>query len=310
MQMDEKQRIRNAVDTRTWEALRSLTGSTYASNWILFHRYVLTSDGSLYPLTTDTDFEPSFDQMVSMEDLKRVCPGKCISWSCRRLPSVDDVCLHCGKGFDVLTGATAYWSGDAWYHQKCNEILLHVSAEKFFRDVCDRVFGAASYILTPIPNGYGGGDNSPWFTAETSEGVIFKMGWRRSVILLDWSKWKGEEGPKASTFPPFRSEEVTKDGCSIHAWSKDSFERYLRTMHEHSKLSVTEVIELAIREGDLDEVDRAVLTVLKPKHTSNKYPYLGPKIPLKVLREAAKLTSGKYSTCNFYLKEELRPFGF
>ena len=87
MQMDEKQRIRNAVEARTWEALRSLTGSTYASDWILFHRYVLTSDGSLYPLTTDTDFEPSFDSMVSMEDLKRVCPRKCISWSCRRLPS-------------------------------------------------------------------------------------------------------------------------------------------------------------------------------------------------------------------------------
>ena len=34
------------------------------------------------------------------------------------------------------------------------------------------------------------------------------------------------------------------------------------------------------------------------------------RLPLKVLREAAKLTSGKYSTCNFYLKEELRLFGF
>jgi len=84
--------------------------------------------------------------------------------------------------------------------------------------------------VKPIPNGYCNRaccEHKPWFQVTTRLGVII-IGWRKSVISIDWS---GSAVAYEAT-ALFTNEDVTKDRCLIHAWSYEKAREYLRTLFE------------------------------------------------------------------------------
>ena len=61
---------------------------------------------------------------------------------------------------------------------------------------------------------------------KTKWGLI-KIGWRRSVTVLDWAD--------TSFRGILTSDEVTKDNCTIHAHSTGKVIEYLKLLKEHLK---------------------------------------------------------------------------
>jgi hypothetical protein len=90
-----------------------------------------------------------------------------------------------------------------------------------------------------IPNEYWGKDNpygimSPWFSVTTKEG-IFKIGWRKNVINIDWSETKIRKSCKDL----FSDQDTTKGIYYIHAHGYEDaamyIERILESAMEESK---------------------------------------------------------------------------
>ncbi len=76
-----------------------------------------------------------------------------------------------------------------------------------------------------IPNGYDSSacsEHLPWFIVTTKIGPI-KIGWRNSVILIDWSESDNKKYAE-SLFP---YEDVTKLDKGIHAHSLEKAREYL-----------------------------------------------------------------------------------
>jgi len=65
----------------------------------------------------------------------------------------------------------------------------------------------------------------PWFEVTTRVGV-FIIGWRKSVISIDWEGTVGTKNAE-ELFP---TEDVTKNGKSIHAWSYAKAKEYVTTI--------------------------------------------------------------------------------
>ena len=66
----------------------------------------------------------------------------------------------------------------------------------------------------------------PWIIVTTSKGRI-KLGWRKSVMNLDWSDSDlGIDGEKM-----FKDENVTKGTRYIHCWSKEKAIEYLKKLN-------------------------------------------------------------------------------
>jgi hypothetical protein len=86
------------------------------------------------------------------------------------------------------------------------------------------LFGDRKIFAEKIPNEYFRREccNRPWFLVTTSKGHI-KIGWRKSVMVIDWSKTTNEK----SANELFPKEDVTKNGQMIHAWSYIDAARYL-----------------------------------------------------------------------------------
>lgn len=80
-----------------------------------------------------------------------------------------------------------------------------------------------------IPNGYSSNDfyfrHFPWFLVTTSLGRI-EIGWRKSVINIDWSK----SDIKKTADELFPNEDVTKFTHGIHAHSLADAEQYVNKL--------------------------------------------------------------------------------
>lgn len=85
-------------------------------------------------------------------------------------------------------------------------------------------------FVEEIPNGYCSRAcciNYPWFVVTTKIGHV-KIGWRKRVIEIDWSKTV----VKPSAEQLFPNENVTKMGHSIHAWGYEKAKEYLDILHK------------------------------------------------------------------------------
>lgn len=69
---------------------------------------------------------------------------------------------------------------------------------------------------------------SPWYVVTTPIGH-FKVGWRKRVIVLDWTRTTIKT--PASTV--FHTEDVTMGDCMIHCWGYDKLHQYLRMLVTH-----------------------------------------------------------------------------
>lgn len=95
------------------------------------------------------------------------------------------------------------------------------------REAVVEAFAKAGYpkinLLTQ-PNGYCKDKDckcTPWFLAQVNNEVPLTIGWRKSVIHVDWSA-SGKKLPDL-----FDGEEVTKSPEYIHAWGYDKLAEYL-----------------------------------------------------------------------------------
>lgn len=92
-----------------------------------------------------------------------------------------------------------------------------------------KLFAGKYIFVEEIPNGYCSQPccvNLPWFIVTTPIGHI-KIGWRKRVINIDWSKTI-QKKTAAELFP---NEDVTKGEQSIHAWSYEKAKEYLDLIH-------------------------------------------------------------------------------
>lgn len=92
------------------------------------------------------------------------------------------------------------------------------------RDLLGCFLNDALYV-EEIPNGYcneGCCYHLPWFIVTTRVGRI-KIGWRKSVINIDWSDTRDTKTSKEL----FESESVTKDTRGIHAYGYERAKAYV-----------------------------------------------------------------------------------
>jgi hypothetical protein len=90
-------------------------------------------------------------------------------------------------------------------------------------------------FVEEIPNGYCPDYccvHLPWFIVTTTVGRI-KIGWRKSVINLDWSETKGTK----TSAELFANENVTKDKRAIHAWDYQRAKAYVGAILTGSPLT-------------------------------------------------------------------------
>lgn len=86
-------------------------------------------------------------------------------------------------------------------------------------------FDKSSTYIEQIPNGYCSDYccvNRPWLIVTTPKGRI-KIGWRKRVIVIDWTDSKIEACAEAI----FPGEDVTRDGRMIHAWGYEKATQYI-----------------------------------------------------------------------------------
>jgi hypothetical protein len=67
---------------------------------------------------------------------------------------------------------------------------------------------------------------SPWYVVTTTIGH-FKVGWRKRVLVLDWSRTT----VKVTSTGLFSHEDTTKGEHMIHCWSYTKATEYLTTIH-------------------------------------------------------------------------------
>lgn len=88
----------------------------------------------------------------------------------------------------------------------------------------------APIFVEAIPNEYWGADSpfgvkAPWYMITTRLGH-FKVGWRKRVIVIDWSRTTLEVDGRVL----FGNEGVTKEDNMIHAWSLEKVTEYLKRL--------------------------------------------------------------------------------
>lgn len=87
-------------------------------------------------------------------------------------------------------------------------------------------FGNKEIYVEEIPNEYCEDDMDPWFIVTTTQGH-FKIGWRKRVIVLNWSKTKIHQTSEIL----FPNEDTTKDGQMIHCWGYEKLTEYIDFLH-------------------------------------------------------------------------------
>lgn len=68
---------------------------------------------------------------------------------------------------------------------------------------------------------------NPWYIVTTRLGH-FKVGWRKRVIVLDWSRTIIQKIAREV----FLHEDVTKEGHMIHAWGYEKLAEYLKKLED------------------------------------------------------------------------------
>lgn len=129
---------------------------------------------------------------------------------------------------------------EAWFikltytHEACYMAKLNLETHAEFTDAFHKA-GVSIIAMTEIPNEYGSGSyNGPWYQMLTSRGN-FKVGWRKRVIELDYSKI--DDYSVALSIPRrplgfkfislFESENVTVTENVVHCYGYDKLTEYL-----------------------------------------------------------------------------------
>ena len=103
-----------------------------------------------------------------------------------------------------------------------------VAAGKRVRDELILLFDGTKIHVQEIPNEYCSQAcclHSPWLIVTSFAGRI-KVGWRKRVIVIDWS----DSDVAATAAYLFPNEDVTKEGRMIHAWGYEKAREYIEKL--------------------------------------------------------------------------------
>ena len=105
---------------------------------------------------------------------------------------------------------------------------VSLAAAKKERENLLACFGDKKIFVQDLPNGYCSRwccKHLPWFRVTTEVGII-EIGWRKSVIMIDWTDVPGSL--KANVL--FPHQDVTKFEKGIHAWGYEKATVYLQSI--------------------------------------------------------------------------------
>ena len=233
-------------------------------DFILLGRFWLDTCGNFMSASFKHYDGHTADNLVWMPDaLPRVVPYEAIAklfqglqitgsmdtW----LPKTTDTCDECDDAWTIETCHDAITLGyddkRHYRHEYCHSVALMRKGFQEFIDIL-AIAGIATCPLIPIKNEYWGDEKTvpPWFLIRTVRGDI-KIGWRKSVINIDWSdivvrkiaalKWtpdlshykKKEEIAKLygadAMFPEVKD---TKGDYYIHAYGGEPAASYLERL--------------------------------------------------------------------------------
>lgn len=140
------------------------------------------------------------------------------------------------EGYVIQEGDFGHFDVFTYYHSKCNRINLLKEEEKYFTEIFEKA-GFVNFSLIEISNEYCNCEHcAPWFNITTQFGVI-KIGWRKRVINIDWSKLY-DDTPELKSINSkltnlFENEDTTKGQNYIHAWGAEKAQEYLKTIHSY-----------------------------------------------------------------------------
>ena len=119
-------------------------------------------------------------------------------------------------------------------YQKANDLIavadpMEAGLAKEEKAKLIAAFGGRPIFVEEIPNEYysKGRYARPWLMVTTPAGH-FKIGWRKRVIQIDWSRTTVKDWAREL----FASEDTTKDDQMIHAWSYEKAKEYINRIHE------------------------------------------------------------------------------
>jgi hypothetical protein len=201
--------------------------------WVVLGKYYLDGTGNLN-IITDPD-KPWGRGVMTKDEYwqyrKQYDTPSMSSTPMHQLPAVDgEPCAHCGEGWtlqnvwDVYTDEYVTGSNDrpVQYHRRCRQYDVDARTLIAFTSAFEKA--SLPLNLTPIPNQYGSEEwRGPWFRTNPFN---IKVGWRKSVIHLDWSA----TGIDLSA--AFEKEDVTKGDHYIHAWGYEKLTAYLKVLGE------------------------------------------------------------------------------
>jgi len=128
-------------------------------------------------------------------------------------------------------------------HKLCKQLASHRASLKDFQNIASKA-GLKNIVLIPIQNEYHSNSTEaePWWLLKTYKGTI-KIGWRKSVINIDWSECKPVVDKldyeqrqavydKFDANKIFPNENITKGTAYIHAHGEEKAVEYLSKIRE------------------------------------------------------------------------------
>lgn len=197
--------------------------------WIILRRFFLRSSGGIERIVEGAP-SPGFPDVCNLSDPARsgLDPFTCVAF---RIPDPDAVCRICLRGWTIRNLHDHYRECSLEpVHASCRELEVIQRADFDLRTIVKKA-GVPYEQMRLIPSQYH--DNRlyypPWAIFETAEGPL-RIGWRKRVIVLDWSATELEPSPR------FADEEVTKGDGWIHAWGSERATEYLRWLWTYNQI--------------------------------------------------------------------------
>lgn len=147
-----------------------------------------------------------------------------------------EICLICNQGWKDTTSSIVdqhYWdSHERTVHESCFVRYLGLIEHGMWNRA---LIGAKIRFskLESIPNGYGGGWDTPWYRVKPLgvEGITIRMGRRKRVWHIEL-ELRGYPIDR-DVFKAFENEQVTKelagaDRVYIHSYSEEDCQKYLK----------------------------------------------------------------------------------
>ena len=133
---------------------------------------------------------------------------------------------HVDKDYIIKAGDKAAIDKIEFIHNECNRLNTIESSLVIFKEIFNKA-GYNNVILNGIQNRYHNSKEyddycPPWYIARIEGISPIIIGWRKSVINISWEK-SGKD-----LLHLFKSEDVTKGECMIHAHGYDKAVEYLK----------------------------------------------------------------------------------